>query len=207
MISFLAPIFPHSRKAFEAQFDANEAGLVFRENHIGPVYALTGDRQQQLLAVHDRYAAINRAVFWALLALFLVILPVTKMMFASGFALGPANIIARYLGFLPVAGLVVSAVLARRQLRTRLADFPVLAPALSREAADRAVLRNLSPISLFLAPATLLLVFYLYGPKADFLFGINAIWTFGVVGAFAISTGLAWQKYRLFLNHSPETAA
>jgi hypothetical protein len=207
MLRLLAPIFPHSRQAFEAQFTAAEGGNVFRENQIGPAHALTDDRQQQLLAVHDCYLAIKRWSFWGFLILVLIVLPLVRMLNNPGFPIGPNSAFSRSLFLLPVVYVTATALWARWQLRARLADAPVAAPALSKEEAKRVLLRNLSPISLVIVPMTMLAVFMVYGPEADYLAGVNALWTFAAIGAFAISTWLGWQKFCVLSIQLPESAA
>lgn len=207
MLRLLAPIFPHSRQAFEAQFTAVEGGQVFRENQIGPAHAVADDRKQQLLAVHGRYLVINRCCFWGFMILVLVVLPFLRMLNNPGLLIGPNSGFSRYLFLLPVAYLMATALWARWQLRARLAEAPVAAPALSQAEAQRILLRNLSSISLLIVPATMFVAFLVYGPEGDYLAGINALWTLAVIGTFAISIWLGWQKFRVHSIQLPESAA
>jgi hypothetical protein len=207
MMRLLAPIFPNSRQAFEAQFAGQEGNLVFRENQVGPAHAVADDRKQQLLAVHDRYLVINRWSFRGFLILILVVLPFLRMLNNPGLQIGPNSTFSRNLYLLPAVYLMAAALWARWQLRARLADAPVVAPALSQAEAQRVLLRNLSPISLVIVPAIMMVAFLVYGPEADYLAGINALWTFAAIGAFAISIWLGWQKSRLRSDKLPESAA
>lgn len=180
---------------------------MFRENQIGPAHAVADDRKQQLLAVHDRYLVINRWSFWGFIILVLVVLPFLRMLNNPGLPIGPNSCFSHNLFLLPAVYVTATALWARWQLRARLADAPVVAPALSQAEAQRILLRNLSSISLLIVPATMFVAFLVYGPEGDYLAGVNALWTFAGIGTFAISIWLGWQKFRVVSIQLPETAA